>query len=304
MQITKPMLIAAAIAWLAAGASAQGGSTQTITANGTTARLTYGADGRVTDCVIVTSSGVSATDAATCRSAVRMRRAGSAPQTGGPAISRALADPARADQAGDDERRQAAAVVAFSGAKPGDTVVDYLPGRYYWTRIFSGVVGPRGKVLAMWPAAGAERANKALPDTLNKWNLANVSLTVTPGNLPAAAQPADLFWTVQNYHDMANKGAGEAGLAAFNAAVFKLLKHGGTYVIIDHADTAGSGIADTDTTHRIDPAAVRRQVEAAGFRFEGESKVLANPADDHSKGVFDAAIRGRTDQFAFKFRKP
>jgi predicted methyltransferase len=221
-----------------------------------------------------------------------------------PVVARALADPARADQAGDDARRKAADVVAVSGEKPGSVVVDYLPGRYYWTRIFSGVVGPRGKVLAMWPAAAAERSGKALPDTLGKWKLANVSYVATQGNLPEASQPADLFWTVQNYHDMANKGAGEAGLNAFNAAVFKLLKHGGTYVIIDHADAAGSGITGTETRHRIEAASVRRQVEAAGFRFVGASNVLANPADDHSKGVFDPAIRGNTDQFAFKFRKP
>ena len=221
-----------------------------------------------------------------------------------PAIRQALADPARADQAGDDARRQAAAVIAFSGAKPGDVVVDYLPGRYYWTRIFSGMVGPRGKVLAMWPAAAAERSAKALPDTLGKWKLGNVSYVATPANLPAAAQPADLFWTVQNYHDMANKGAGEAGLQAFNAAVFKLLKHGGTYVVIDHADAPGSGITGTETTHRIEPSAVRRQIEAAGFRFVAQSSVLANPADDHTRKVFDDSIRGHTDQFVFKFRKP
>lgn len=222
----------------------------------------------------------------------------------GAVIGKALADPVRADQAGDDARRQAGAVVALSGVKPGDVVVDYLPGRYYWTRIFSGVVGAKGKVLATWPAAAAERAGKALPDTLGKWRLANVIYVANPTNLPAASQPVDLFWTVQNYHDMANKGAGEAGLRAFNAGVFKLLRHGGTYVVIDHADRPRSGITGTETNHRIEPAVVRRQIEAAGFRFVGESAVLANPADDHSKNVFDAAIRGHTDQFAFKFRKP
>jgi len=93
-------------------------------------------------------------------------------------------------------------------------------------------------------------------------------------------------------------------LRAFDAAVFKLLKTGGTYVVIDHADVPGTAMSGTETKHRIDPAAVRRQVEAAGFRFAGASKVLANPADDHSKNVFDPAVRGKTDQFVLKFRKP
>jgi len=221
----------------------------------------------------------------------------------GPAITRALADPARADQAGDDARRQAAAVLAFSGVKPGDTVIDYLPGAGYWTRIFTGVVGPKGKVYAVWPAAGAKYAEKSLP-ALQARGLTNVTAAVQATNLPTAPQPVDLFWTVQNYHDIPNKGAGEPALRAFDAAVFKLLKKGGTYVVIDHADKPGSGMSGTETVHRIDPAAVRRQIEATGFRFVGASKVLANPADDHSKNVFDPAIRGKTDQFVLKFRKP
>lgn len=221
----------------------------------------------------------------------------------GPAITRALADPARADQAGDDARRQAAAVLAFAGVKPGDTVVDYLPGAGYWTRIFTGVVGPKGRVYALWPAAGAKYAEKSLP-ALQARGLANVVVQVQPTNLPTAPQPVDLFWTVQNYHDIPNKGAGEPALRAFDAAVFQLLKKGGTYVVIDHADAPGTGLTGTETKHRIDPAAVRRQIEATGFRFVGASKVLANPADDHSKNVFDPAVRGKTDQFVLKFRKP
>ncbi|MCP3736235.1 methyltransferase [Sphingomonas sp. RP10(2022)] len=221
----------------------------------------------------------------------------------GAAITRALADPARADQAGDDARRQAAAVLAFSGVKPGDTVIDFLPGAGYWTRIFTGVVGPKGKVYAVWPAAGAKYAEKTLP-ALQARGLANVTAAVQATNLPTASQPVDLFWTVQNYHDIANKGAGEPALRAFDAAVFKLLKKGGTYVVIDHADAPGTELTGTETKHRIDPAAVRRQIESTGFRYVGTSKALANPADDHGKNVFDPAIRGKTDQFVLKFRKP
>lgn len=218
-------------------------------------------------------------------------------------VTAALADPARADQQGDDQRRQAAAVVAFSGAKPGDVVIDYMPGRGYWTRIFSGVVGPKGRVYAMWPAAVGARAEKPLA-ALQARGLANVTAEVQATNLPTAPRPADVFWTVQNYHDIPNKGAGEPALRAFDAAVFKLLKKGGTYVVIDHADAAGTGMAGTETRHRIDPAAVKSQVQAAGFRFVAESKVLRNPADDHTLGVSDPSVRGHTDQFVYKFRKP
>ena len=220
------------------------------------------------------------------------------------AITAALADPARADQAVDDDRRKAAPVIAFSGVKPGDTVVDYLPGRYYWTRILTDIVGPQGKVLAMWPAVLADRAGKALPDTLLKWKLGNVAYVANPTNLPSAAVPVDIFWTVENYHDIARNGAGEPALRAFDGAVFKMLKSGGTYIIVDHADAPGTALAGTQDKHRIDPDFVKRQVQSVGFRFVAASPILRNPADDHGKSVFDPAIRGHTDQFVYKFRKP
>jgi predicted methyltransferase len=219
-----------------------------------------------------------------------------------PVIAKALADPARADQAGDDARRHAAEVVAFSGVKPGWQVVDFLPGQGYWTRIFTGAVGPSGHVYALWPSAAGDRA-KATVDALNGRKLSNVTAAVDAG-LITVDKPVDLVWTVQNYHDLPNDGRGEPALNAFNAAVFKALKPGGTYVVIDHVAPAGSGLTDTGTLHRIDPAIVKKQVLAAGFTFAGESKALANPKDDHSLKVFDPKIRGVTDQFVYKFRKP
>jgi predicted methyltransferase len=224
-------------------------------------------------------------------------------QTATPAIRAALAAPARADQQGDDARRKAAEVLTFSGVKPGDVVVDYLPGAGYWTRIFTGVVGAKGHVYALWPAAGAKYAAKSLP-ALQARGLANVTAQVQATDLPTAPKPVDLFWTVQNYHDIPNGGGGEPALRAFDAAVYRMLRPGGTYVVIDHADAPGTGLTGTEARHRIDAATVKRQVEAAGFRLVGESKVLANPADDHTKPVFDPAIRGKTDQFVLKFRKP
>ncbi|WP_353467672.1 class I SAM-dependent methyltransferase [Sphingomonas faeni] len=220
-----------------------------------------------------------------------------------PAVTSALADPARADQQGDDARRKAADVLAFSGVRPGNVVVDYLPGAGYWTRIFTGVVGPKGHVYAVWPAAGAKYAEKTLP-ALQARNLANVTAVVQTTNLPTSPKPVDLFWTVQNYHDIANNGGGEGALKAFDKAVFNMLKRGGIYVVIDHADAPGSGLSGTETRHRIDPAVVKAQVQAAGFKFVGESTALRNPADDHTKPVFDPAIRGTTDQFVYKFKKP
>lgn len=218
------------------------------------------------------------------------------------AVTAALADPARTDQAVDDARRKAAETLIFAGVGPGDTVIDYLPGRGYWTRILTGVVGPKGHVYPMWPAVSGARATATI-DALKAKNLANVTPVVGPTDIPSSDTPVDLFMTVENYHDVANSG-GEAALAAVNNGVFRLLKPGGTYLVIDHASAAGAGLTTTKTLHRIDATTVKLQVIAAGFKFVGESKVLNNPADDHSLPVFDEKIRGHTDQFIYKFRKP
>jgi len=216
-----------------------------------------------------------------------------------PTVAAALADPARADQAGDDARRQAGEVVTFSGVKPGWQVVDFVPGSGYWTRIFTGAVGPQGHVYALYPQWSAKYLGDNLTNLQGR-NLANVTATLEQDDLiDVPAGSIDLVWTVQNYHDIP-----QAEMKDFNASVFKALKKGGIYMVIDHADADFRGSADTNTLHRIDPIFAKNQIMGAGFQFVGESKVLRNPKDDHTLKVFDPAIRGHTDQFVYKFRKP
>jgi predicted methyltransferase len=114
----------------------------------------------------------------------------------------------------------------------------------------------------------------------------------------------DAVFIRQNYHDLYDKFMGPADVPGFNKAVFAALKPGGVYVVLDHAAVAGSGIGATETLHRIDPARVKSDVLAAGFKLDGESSILANKADDHTKNVFDPSVRGHTDQFLFRFKKP
>ena len=110
------------------------------------------------------------------------------------------------------------------------------------------------------------------------------------------------MWTSQNYHDLHNIPG--LDVVAFNKVIYASMRPGGVYVILDHSAPAGSGATTTKTLHRIDPAVVRQEVEAAGFKFDGESKVLANSADPRTANVFDPSIRGHTDQFILRFRKP
>lgn len=216
-------------------------------------------------------------------------------------VKAAVADPVRADDAKDDARRHGAEIVAFTGVKPGDKVLELAPGGGYFTRIFSKVVGAKGHVYAVVPEPMRKHADATvkLPETLG-----NVEVLFQPADALSAPQPVDVVFTSQNYHDYPDKFMGPTDPALLDKAVFAALKPGGTYIVIDHATAPGVGLGATETLHRIDPAFVKQQVEAAGFKFVGESTVLRNPADDHALNVFDKGIRGHTDQFAYKFRKP
>lgn len=233
--------------------------------------------------------------------------AAAAPTSNAPAIARALADPGRAFQRADDTRRHPAELVGLSGVRPGQRVLDLIPGSGYWTRIFSKVVGPNGKVYAVWPEAYGKLAVgdvAKLKAIASDHAYANVVVQLQPSVELSAPEPLDLIWTSQNYHDYDDPFMGRPGTAAFARMAYRLLKPGGTLMVIDHMSAPGHGIADTDTLHRIDPATVIQQAKAAGFEFAGKSDVLLNPKDPLTVPVFDKSIRGHTSQFAFKFRKP
>jgi predicted methyltransferase len=210
-----------------------------------------------------------------------------------------LADPIRpeADRARDADRRPAE-LVAFAGVRAGDRIAELAPGGGYFTRILSGVVGPEGRIYAIAgrPSPALQELAAARP---------NIIVTVAePGTLPAP-EPVDVVWTTLNYHDFKNVKVGTSdGAAAINAAAFRALKPGGTYFIVDHEAGAGVGASVTSTLHRIEGALVKREVESAGFRLDAESDLLRHPGDDHSVRVQETGIRGKTDQFVLRFRKP
>jgi predicted methyltransferase len=216
------------------------------------------------------------------------------------AVTAAVADAGRpaADKARDDNRKPAE-VVAVSGLKPGQSVVELGSGGGYYTRILAKTVGPNGKVYAIvgaQPPGGAARLQPIVTDNPNVQIVEDdmTKLANVPGKV-------DMVWTTDNYHDFHNA---MPDMAAFNKAVFDVLKPGGIFLVEDHAAAAGSGLSATRSLHRIDPAAVKQEVTAAGFKLVRTSDILANPADDHTKLNREADIRGKTDRFIYVFQKP
>ncbi len=221
----------------------------------------------------------------------------------------AVADKARpaADTARDADRKPVE-MLAFAKIKEGQTVVDIMPGGGYFTRLFSAAVGPKGHVYSFVPSEISERNPKAMeglqalakePGRGNVQPITHPFLAKAPATVNGTI---DMIWTSQNYHDFKNNPAYD--MVEFNKGMFDRLKKGGYYIVLDHSAPVGSGFTTTKTLHRVDGAAVRKEVEAAGFKFDGESKVLANAADKRDVQVHDPALRGKTDQFVYRFRKP
>jgi predicted methyltransferase len=205
-----------------------------------------------------------------------------------------------------DAARKPAELLAFAGVKPGDRVADLIPGGGYFTRIFSNAVGPTGHVYAVVPAEFVKLAPKSLAAAQaipTKTAFTNVTVVSEPLAALLMPEPLDVAWTSDNYHDVYGFVGADAA-AQLDAAVFKALKPGGVFVVVDHVANAGTSNTSSNTLHRIDPETVKQQALAAGFKLEAESSLLRNPDDKHDMAVFAPALRGHTDQFVLKFRKP
>jgi predicted methyltransferase len=231
--------------------------------------------------------------------------ASTAPALAAPAyVTAAIADPSRPkEDIAADRLRDPGDTLAFAGVAPDMRIGELFPGGGYYTRLLSDIVGPKGKVYGV-ENAGWKDAVKADQQLLAEPGRSNVVVDILPFgqmNLPAGL---DLFWITQNYHDLKIAKYGVVDMAAFNREVFEALKPGGVYFILDHQANPGTTTAQIAVLHRIPKSQVIAEVTAAGFKLEAEGVFLNRPGDDHTKTIFDPAIRGKTDQYALKFVKP
>lgn len=215
------------------------------------------------------------------------------------------ADGRAAEDRARDAGRRPAEVIAFLGIGPGMRVIDLIAAGGYYTEVLSLAVGSEGRVYAQNPeyvlklrdggndmVLTARLADGRLPNVV-RIDRPVAETGIEPGSLDAA-------FTALNFHDIYN-GRGAEAAAAFLADVKKLLKPGGVLGVIDHAGNAGN---DNAALHRIEESRVVAAVEAAGFEIEARSELLRNADDDRSRSVFDPEIRGQTDRFLLRLRKP
>jgi predicted methyltransferase len=228
------------------------------------------------------------------------------------------ADRSAADRT-NDARRKPEQLLSFIGVRPGMVALDLSAGGGYTSELLARAAGPAGAVYGQSqprPAPAPGAAPAAAPRT-SAMSLAERDQKLRAANVPAARIVAversfnepvppelaegkvDLATLMFNYHDLGHMGIDRARM---NAAVFRALKRGGVYVIADHSGRPGTGISESSTLHRVEEAFVRREVEAAGFRFAGEGGFLRNPSDPRDKNTPEPPQP--KDEFVLKFVKP
>jgi predicted methyltransferase len=231
-------------------------------------------------------------------------------QPGTSPINAALENPQRlSGDANEDEWRKPGEVLGLLDVKPGMRVIDYFSGGGYYTEILSRLVGPQGQVIAYNNEPYQKYAANKPAERYGNERLPNVAqLNAPPEQLPIEPESAHAALIVNAYHDLhwvSKDGSWprtdpKVSLQKLAAA----LKPGASVVVVDHVANAGSDPAQSvEALHRLDPEVIKRDFEAAGFTLEAESDALRNPSDDHSVAVFEPAVRHKTDQVIFKFRK-
>jgi predicted methyltransferase len=205
------------------------------------------------------------------------------------------------DDRDSDALRLPAQTLAFAGVKPGMVVGELFPGGGYFTRMIADVVGKTGKVYMLETTRWEGSLDADKTAALHHDNVAVDGTAFGAFNLP---EKIDLFWITQNYHDLHIAKYGAVDMAVFNKRVFDALKPGGIYFILDHQANPGTTLDQIAVLHRIEKAQVIAEVTAAGFKLAGEGDFLRRADDDHTKPIFDPAVRFHTDQYALKFVKP
>jgi len=251
--------------------------------------------------------------------AASARMAEGAMDASGPSSS-AIVQPAAADAAlnnpqrrradlDNDDRRQAAVILEYFGIEPGMVVLDLFSGGGYYAELLSYLVGPTGRVVAHNNTPYLTFAETELTERYREGRLPNVEQLIAENNeLELPIQRFDAVLMIKAYHDIyfvdEEIGWPRIDRDQLLAEIFAAMKPGAVLGIVDHVAAPGSPAATGGSLHRIDPSLIRRDLEAAGFVYDGQSAILRNPQDDYTVSVFDESVQKRTDKVVMRFRKP
>ena len=208
-----------------------------------------------------------------------------------------------------DAGRKPSEVLEFFGIQPGMDVLDMFSAGGYYTEILSLIVGPEGSVVAHNNQAYAGFVGEEATNRYADNRLANVEILMAENNeLELQAGSFDAAMMILAYHDIyyvaPENGWPKIDGPRFVEELYRGLRPGGLLAVVDHYAAAGSPRETGNTLHRIDPELVIAELQEAGFVLEDKSDVLRNMDDDHSVHMGATEIRGKTDRFVLRFRKP
>ncbi len=225
-----------------------------------------------------------------------------------------------------DKYRHPKETLEFFGLKEGMTVVEISPGGGWYTAILAPTLRDHGKLIVTGvdpaTAKGEGRENqlafeKRLKDAPGIYDQVQIQRVAPPNTVVLGPEgSADLVLTFRNVHGFIHGGYTEK---LFGEA-FKVLKHGGTFGVVEHRANPGSDPQKAPDTGYVPEEYVVKVAEAAGFKLAAKSEVNANPKDthDHPGGVWalppnlkngdkdrDAMLAiGESDRMTMKFVKP
>jgi predicted methyltransferase len=204
-----------------------------------------------------------------------------------------------------DAGRMPVEILRFADIQEGETVADFMAGGGYYTALIAKLVGKKGAVYALNPAPFHSpevwQARVASHSNIRPIATANRAMVLPPDSV-------DTIFTHLTFHDIYWESERfqfePIDEQALLANWFAALKPGGLVIIVDHMGPGGDPRDVTERLHRIAPETVLQVMTQAGFELVEQSDVLRRNDDDISVSVFDDAVRGKTDRFVMKFRKP
>jgi len=209
-----------------------------------------------------------------------------------------------------DGARKPADMLSFIALDDGATVLDWGAGGGYWSELFSGVVGAGGKVYAHQNAGTRfDESKDALTAQFEPFGNIELLPVARGDATPLADNSVDTVMVSYLYHHMHySEDSGEM-FPASSAALFgefsRVLKPGGTVIVIEHIAADGSSRAQSAGWHRTPPETAKADITSVGFEFAGEAAELyVNPEDDKMNIWFETGLSGKTNTFVHKYRKP
>jgi predicted methyltransferase len=168
-----------------------------------------------------------------------------------------------------DAWQRPAEVMDALGLGPGMRVADVGSGNGYFTFHLAARVGPSGKVYAVDIDDGELKKirRRAKADGLTQ-----IETVLGARDDPRLApESLDVALIVNAYHEMRDYDAMLAG-------IFRALKPGGVFGVIEAEDEPGKPRESYHDRHRMPTEVVREDAARAGFRFAGERPGFVRPS--------------------------